>query len=242
MDYLHLFEKHGATLQLGGSDQWGNCLSGVELIRKVKGAETHVLTLPLIINKATGKKFGKTEEGAIWLDPAKTTPFDFYQFWLNTEDEVVEDYLKIFTEIEKEQLERLMLDFNNDRAGRLAQKTLAREVTKLVHSEGIVKEIEDAAGAAYGGSELNAESISLLKAQLPVGRATSGQTTLVEALVATGLAVSNSDARRVIADGGAYINGRRVDQPDATFSSSDIIHGHALLQRGKTKAIIEITE
>jgi len=242
MDYLHLFEEYGATLQLGGSDQWGNCLSGVELIRKTKGAEAHVITLPLIINKATGKKFGKTEEGAVWLDPAKTTPFQFYQFWLNTEDDAVEEYLKIFTELDREQISEIMQKFWDDRASRSAQRILAREVTKLVHTEDVIKEIEAATGAAYGSAELTPESIPLLKSQLPVGQAQTGQTSVVEALVSTGLATSNGDARRLISDGGVYINGQRVTEVDGVFNSSNIIHGHAMLQRGKTKAIIQITE
>jgi tyrosyl-tRNA synthetase len=242
MDYLHLFDNEGVTLQLGGSDQWGNILSGVELIRKARGAEAHAMTLPLIINKATGKKFGKSEEGAIWLDPAKTSPYDFYQFWLNTEDDAVEEYLKIFTEIEKEQLEQLMREFNNDRASRSAQRILAREVTKLVHGEEVIKEIEDAANAAYGEGEITPDAIPVLKSQLPVGQASAGTTTIVEALVQTGLASSNTEARRLISEGAVYINNNRISENKNSFESSDIIHGHALLQRGKTKAIIQVTE
>jgi tyrosyl-tRNA synthetase len=242
MDFLHLFDTEGVTLQLGGSDQWGNCLSGVDLIRRARGAEANVITLPLIINKSTGKKFGKTEEGAVWLDANKTSPFQFYQFWLNVDDDAVEEYLKIFTEIEKEQLERLMLEFKNDRAGRLAQRTLAQEVTKLVHGASVVKEIEDAAGTVYGDGDITPESIPLLKSQLPVANAKVGETTVVEALVASGLATSNSEARRLISDGGVYINKERVNDVAATLGSSNIIHGHAILQRGKTKAIIQITE
>jgi tyrosyl-tRNA synthetase len=242
MDYLHLYDNEQVTLQLGGSDQWGNILSGVELIRKARGAEAHALTLPLVINKATGKKFGKTEEGAIWLDSARTSPFDFYQFWLNTEDDAASDYLKIFTEIEKEELGCIMSEFSGDRASRLAQRTLAREVTKLVHGEEALRQIEDAAGVAYGNQELTPESIPLLKSQLPTGQASAGQTSVLEVLVQTGLASSNSDGRRLISDGGVYINGQRVTDTDATFGSSNIIHGHAILQRGKTKAIIKVTE
>jgi len=242
MDYLHLYDNEHVSLQLGGSDQWGNILSGVELVRRARGAEVNALTVPLIINKATGKKFGKTEEGAIWLDASKTSPFDFYQFWLNVEDEAVEEYLKIFSDIEKEQLEHLILEFNNDRAGRLAQRTLARSVTALVHGEDALKQIEEVASSAYGGQELNESSIALLKTQLPVGQAKTGQTTIVEALVQTGLASSNGDARRLITDGGVYLNDERVSDTTAVFNSSNIIHGHAMLARGKTKAVIELAE
>lgn len=240
MDYLHLFDSDGVTLQLGGSDQWGNILSGVELIRRARGAEANALTLPLVINRSTGKKFGKTEAGAVWLDKDKTSPFDFYQFWLNVEDEAVEEYLKIFTEMEKERIERLMLDFNKDKAARLAQRTLAREVTRLVHGADAVKAAEAAAGSVYGQEQLTPGSIPLLKQQLPVCRVRTGKTLVVQALVQTKLATSNSDARRLINDGGVYLNNGRIKDINAVINDNDIIHGHALLSRGKTRAIIEV--
>ncbi|MCA9313516.1 tyrosine--tRNA ligase, partial [Candidatus Saccharibacteria bacterium] len=134
-DFLHLYRKYGCTLQLAGSDQWGNSLSGVDLIRKIEGQETHVITLPLIINKATGKKFGKSEEGAIWLDSEKTSSYKFYQFWLNVDDEGVGDYIKIYTLIAPEEFDTLMQEFQANPSDRSAQKYLAYEVTKLVHGE-----------------------------------------------------------------------------------------------------------
>ncbi len=134
-DYLHLYDKHKVTLQIGGSDQWANCLSGVDLIRKKREAEAHVITLPLIINKATGKKFGKSEAGAIWLDEKKTSVFDFYQFWLNTDDESSKDYVKIFTEVEKLEYDALVMMADRDPAQRLTQKFLAYAVTTLVHGK-----------------------------------------------------------------------------------------------------------
>lgn len=242
IDYLHLYDSDGVALQLGGSDQWGNIISGVDLIRRARGGEVHAITLPLIINKATGKKFGKTEEGAVWLDPAKTSPFNFYQFWLNTEDAAAMDYLKIFTELEKEQIDELMGKFNADKPSRLAQKTLAQEVTKLVHGPEALSKIESASATAYSDVELTEESISVLKSQLPVASAKVGTTSVIEVLVATGLASSMSDARRLISEGGIYINNKRVNDINAHIESSNIIHGHGLLARGKTKAIIEITE
>src|SRR5206468_4820408 len=128
MDYLQLYDRYGVSLQLGGSDQWGNILSGVELIRRTRRAEVHALTQPLIINQVSGKKFGKTEAGAIWLDPKKTDPVkEFYQFWLNTDDDSAETYLKIFTEISPAELKSLMANFNKDKAGRLAQRRLASD-------------------------------------------------------------------------------------------------------------------
>jgi len=132
-DYLHLYDTEKVTLQLGGSDQWGNCLSGVELIRRARGAEVDVITQNLVINKATGKKFGKSEEGAVWLDANKTSVFQFYQFWLNVDDGSVEGYLKIYTELDKAAIDQIMKEFMTNRAERRAQKVLAYEVTKLVH-------------------------------------------------------------------------------------------------------------
>jgi tyrosyl-tRNA synthetase len=132
-DYLHLYDNYGCTLQLCGADQWTNCLAGVDLIRKKRGESVNVLTNPLIINKSTGKKFGKSEDGAVWLDAAKTSPYDFYQFWLNSDDESVQDYIKIFTEITKIEFNNLLEEFDKDRSQRFAQKYLAFETTKLVH-------------------------------------------------------------------------------------------------------------
>ena len=134
-DFLHLFDTYGCTLQLGGSDQWGNCLSGVELIRKTRGAEVDVVTLNLIVDKTTGRKFGKSEGGAVWLDETKTSPFKFYQFWLNAGDEDAEDYLKTFTLLEKSEIDELSEEMKTSAASRPAQKRLAYEVTKIVHGE-----------------------------------------------------------------------------------------------------------
>ncbi len=134
-DYLHLFDMYDCTLQIGGSDQWANCLSGVELVRRKRGREVHVLTLPLVINRATGKKFGKSEAGAVWLDPDMTSPYDFYQFWLNVDDESVLEYLKIFTPILPKEYEAIVTEFQKDKSKRLAQKYLAYETTLLVHGK-----------------------------------------------------------------------------------------------------------
>src|SRR3989344_5758354 len=128
-DFWHLFNKHNVVMQIGGSDQWGNLLSGVSLIRKKEGKEAHALSMPLIVNKTTGQKFGKSESGAIWLDEKKTSPHDFYQFWLSTDDDSVEDYLKIFTELNKVEIVKLMQEFKSDKKARIAQKNLAYKVT-----------------------------------------------------------------------------------------------------------------
>jgi tyrosyl-tRNA synthetase len=130
-----LFKHYGVVLQIGASDQWGNMLSGVPLIRKKENKEAHAFSMPLVINKQTGRKFGKSEEGAVWLDPSKTSPFKFYQFWINADDDSVEDYLKIYTLLSKEEIESLIDEFKQNPAGRSAQKVLAYEVTKIVHGE-----------------------------------------------------------------------------------------------------------
>jgi len=243
MDYLHLFDSDGVTLQLGGSDQWGNILSGVELVRRARGAEVQALTLPLIINKATGKKFGKTEDGAVWLDGAKTTAYQFYQFWLNAEDDAVEDYLKIFTELDKEAVEKLMADFNNDRANRTAQKILAYEVTKLVHGgdqaekqKRIVEAVIDSAGIG----SLDEAQIATVREELPHAQSQIGAST-IEQLVATGLASSNTEARRLLSEGAVYINGKSTTKEN--LDDTDFENGRLILRRGKAfkdSALIEL--
>lgn len=232
MDYLYLYDNEGVTLQLGGSDQWGNCLSGVELIRRARGAETHVITLPLIINKATGNKFGKSEDGAIWLDPDKTSVYKFYQFWLNADDEGVEGYLKVFTELDKTEIERIMGEFSDDRAGRAAQKALAWEVTKLVHGENRAGAVKQATEALFGKGEMTEADMEILRSELTVVESAE---TFVITLVKAGLASSNTEAIRFINDGAVTINGQRT-APD----NQQLVPGYNLVKRGKNNfAIIE---
>lgn len=212
-DFLHLFRAHGVTLQVAAADQWGNSISGVELIRKLEGAEAHIYTCPLIINRSTGKKFGKSEAGAVWLDPKKTSIFDFYQFWLNVDDEGVEDYIKIYTTLTKPEVDVLMADFRQNPATRLAQKTLAYEVTKLVH-----------------GKE-QADSAVEMTRQLFSGQATSDIPTvtitkdanITTILVESGLVASNSEARRLIDQGGIKVNQIKVDEPSLLVKKGDLI-------------------
>lgn len=233
-DYLHLYDTEKVTLQLGGSDQWGNCLSGVELIRKVRSAEVDVMTSNLVINKATGKKFGKSEEGAVWLDENNTSVYQFYQFWLNSDDEVVIDYLKTYTELEKPTIDRIAEDFKKDKSSRLAQKTLAYEVTKLVHGQARadgIKRVTEVLFESSDSGRLIKSDFKLLEAELPLVRAHPGQS-LIELLVAAGLATSNSEARRFLSEGAVYINGMQVEaetELDKTHLSND----HAILRRGK---------
>ncbi len=235
LDYLHLFDKFGATLQLGGSDQWGNCLSGVDLIRRARGKEVHVITLPLIINKATGKKFGKSEEGAVWLNASKTSVYQFYQFWLNMDDEGVEGYLKVYTELSKPEIDQLMDDFSKDKAARAAQKTLAYQVTKLVHGQSEANSAVRSTEVLFGKSsflELSEEEKTKLSQELP---ATPFQGSLAQTLVKAGLANSNSEASRFIDAGSISINGRKVDASWDSFEK-----GKNLVKRGKNSfAIVE---
>ncbi len=220
-DYLHLFDKYKCTLQVSGSDQWGNILSGVDLVRKVRGEEAHALTMPLIMNKATGKKFGKSEEGAVWLDEAKTSVFKFYQFWLNCDDEGVEDYLKIYTLIEKDELKELMEKFESDKASRTAQKYLAYEVTKLVHGEKRAESVKNISEVLFGEkqfSELSDKDIDELAKEIPTVKPQSVQSALVE----SGAVSSGTEARRLVAEGAISINGTKISQ-DSDITETSLI-------------------
>lgn len=233
-DFLHLNREKGVTLQLCGSDQWGNSIAGVDLIRRVTGNSTNVWTIPLVINKSTGIKFGKSEDGAVWLDPAKTSPYKFYQFWLNVDDEGVEDYLKIYTELPKEFIDDVMRRFNEDRAIRLAQKTLAYEVTELVHGKDIAESVKRVTKVLFGGEsydKLTKDDFETLKSELEVINAKDHN--LTDLLVEAKLASSKGEARRFIESGAIYINGQQIDKSKAELSKDDYILGHVLLRRGK---------
>ncbi len=233
-DYLHLFDKFGVTLQLGGSDQWGNCLSGVELIRKARGEEAHVVTHNLVIDKATGIKFGKSEDGAIWLEASKTTVYQFYQFWLNVDDESVGSYLKIFTELDKDEIGQVMTEFEQKKAHRLAQKTLAYEVTKLIHGKDQVDKQKRIVTALFGESsigELNETEIATVREEVPHVQLRE-DVPIVDALIKTGLASSNSEAREFRAAGAVYVN--NVNTTKEHLEASDFQNGRLILRRGKT--------
>ena len=242
-DYWQLYKTHKVVLQIGGSDQWGNMLSGVSLIRKKEGQEVQALSMPLVVNKATGAKFGKSEEGSVWLDPLKTTPTQFYQFWINVDDEDVEDYLKIFTLLPKEKIEQVMAEHKADSAKRSAQKVLAEEVTKLVHSE---RESGSATGVTkyltgqVSISEATPEELEEIRKEL--SSAKSGVNgSVVEALVKTNLAGSNSEARRLLTSGAVYLSGQSIKREN--FEESDYQNGRLLLRRGKAykdSALVEL--
>ncbi len=242
-DYWHLYKTHAVTLQIGGSDQWGNMLSGVPLVRKKENAEVHAMSMPLVVNKATGRKFGKSEDGAVWLDETKTNIFKFYQFWLNVDDEGVEGYLKVFTELDKPEVEAVMQEFEADRAVRKAQKTLAYEVTKLVHGEERARSAQKISETLFGGADystLSAADFELLATELPTIQANLGAP-LIDLLVEANLAGSKSEARRFLSENAVYINGQQFPLSKTTIDKHDVISGHIVLRRGKnTMALVKI--
>lgn len=209
-DFLHLYREKGATLQLAGADQWGNSVIGVSLIRKLESNEAHVLTAPLVINKQTGVKFGKSEGGAIWLDPEMTSPYKFYQFWLNCDDETSEDLIKIYTLLDRETVEALIDNHRANPGERALQKTLAREVTDLVHGRQRRESVERVTGVLFGGGNitaLNDEDLNALANEIPT---VDLETTVVAALVAAGLCASNGEARRLIQNNAISVNGAKI--------------------------------
>jgi tyrosyl-tRNA synthetase len=238
MDYLNLHRDHGVTLQFGGSDQWGNLTAGVELIRRADGGHVHAIATPLL-TKADGTKYGKTEGGALWLDPEMMSPYAFYQFWLNVEDEKVGELLRVFTFFSREEIERLEAEHAEKPFLRAGQKALAEHVTTLVHGAEETERIKEASAALFGGGDLTGLSPATLGAALREAGATTvdpaeGMPTVVDLLVATGLAKSKGEARRTIGEGGAYLNNARVEDPEAEVSKDDLIGGTWLvLRRGK---------
>jgi len=223
-DFYHLYKEKGVTLQIGGSDQWGNMLSGVPLIRR-DGGEAHVWTIPLVIDKTTGKKFGKSESGTIWLDESQTSVYKFYQFWLNADDEGVIDYLKIYTQLDQQTVEGLAKKSKENPGGREAQRVLAREVTSLVHGADRAEAVEKVTQVLFGGasvSDLDLSALEELSREIPT--ASSGK--LYDLLVQTGLAASSSEARRLVDGGGVSVNGEKVDGDYDVESPS-------LIKRGK---------
>lgn len=209
-DFLHLYREKGATLQLAGADQWGNSIIGVSLIRKLESSEAHVLTAPLVINKQTGVKFGKSEGGAIWLDPEMTSPYKFYQFWLNCDDETSEDLIKIYTLLDRETVEALIDNHRANPGERALQKTLAREVTDLVHGRQRRESVERVTATLFGGGDiavLNGDDLNALANEIPT---VDLETTVVAALVAAGLCASNGEARRLIQNNAISVNGAKI--------------------------------
>lgn len=244
-DFLRLYKDKGVTLQVCGSDQWGNSIAGVDLIRRKTGGEAHVYSVPLIVNKSTGKKFGKSEEGAIWLDAAKTSTYQFYQFWLNVHDDAVEALLKIFTELDKSKIEDVLQEFSENRGARTAQKTLAFEATKLVHGTEAAETQKRIAAVLFGGEDaldLSAEDFDLLEKELPTATVSAKMEDddLVGALVKTGLATSKTQARQFMESGAIYINNEKVEPGTHKFWV-DKEAGRTVVRRGKnTNAILKL--
>lgn len=230
-DFVHLQREHGVTLQLCGADQWGNSIAGVDLIRRLDAKEAHVYSIPLIINKSTGIKFGKSEGGAIWLDPAKTSVYKFYQFWLNVDDEGVIDYMKIYTLLSREEIEAIDEERKRDPGARIAQKRLAREVTTLVHGADRCASVERVTDVLFGTGDVNTltnDDLDALTAEIPT---MSIGTTLVDALVQSKIAASNGEAKRLISGGAISVNGEKIAD-DASIANV------SLLKKGKNSFVL----
>ncbi|WP_043478726.1 tyrosine--tRNA ligase [Kitasatospora sp. MBT66] len=235
MDYLELNRRYGCALQTGGSDQWGNLTAGTDLIRKADGKSVHALATPLIV-KADGTKFGKTESGTVWLDPELTTPYAFYQFWLNADDRDVPKFLRIFSFRSQAEVEELERETTERPAARLAQRALAEELTTLVHGAEQYERAVAASKALFGQgdlADLEAPTLAAALAEVPKAEVTELQP-IVDLLVAVGLSPSRSAARRTIKEGGAYLNNVKVTDEEAVPAEADLLHGRWLvLRRGK---------
>jgi tyrosyl-tRNA synthetase len=235
MDFLNLYRDHGVRLQFGGSDQWGNLTSGVELIRRAVGGKAHAFATPLV-TKADGTKYGKTEGGALWLDPEMMSPYAFHQFWLNVEDEKVGELLRIFTFLPREEIEALDALTAEKPFLRAGQKALADAVTTQVHGAEETEHAKAAAAALFGRGdlrELRGQTLAAALREAGCAQAARG-TSIVDLLVETGLVRSKGEARRTIAEGGAYLNNERVTDADLVPANGDLIGGTWLvLRRGK---------
>jgi tyrosyl-tRNA synthetase len=242
-DFLVLSDRTGCTLQIGGSDQWGNITAGLELIRKTRGRAAHGAVFPLVTT-ASGAKFGKTEAGAVWLDPERTSPFRFQQFWLNTDDRDVDKYLKGFTFLPVAEIDELVAAHAANPGARLAQRRLADEMTRMLHGEEGLARAAAATDVLFGGvppHELEAAELLDVFAEVPAteigrGRFENGGMPVVDLLVETAVASSKGEGRRLIAGGGVYLNGSRVDTADAMVTSEDAIGGEVILLRKGKKA------
>jgi len=237
-DYLELYRRNDCKLQIGGSDQWGNIVAGLDLIRKVEGGSAHALTVPLLA-KSDGSKFGKTASGAIWLDPTMTSAYEFFQFWLNSDDADMPKLLKVFSMKDRKEIERLIETVNTNPGAREAHRELAREMTTLIHGADMAKKVEEAAKALFGQgeiSELDLATLDSALSQLPKTQVKKGEDfpTWVDLLAATGVVDSKSAARRIVKEGGAYLNNKKVESEDFTPAKSDLLHGkYLLLRKGK---------
>jgi len=230
-DFLHLYREKGATLQVAGADQWGNSIAGVELIRRLEGESAHILTNPLIVNKSTGVKFGKSEGGAIWLDPKKTSPYKFYQFWLNVDDETAKELVKIYTLLDQETINTLIASHEQNPGDRVLQKTLAREVTELIHGKQRRESVERVTAVLFGGadfSSLSESDLDELAQEIPTVRV---GVSFVDALVSANIAGSNGEAKRLIEGNAISLNGQK-------YSENKDITEKSLLKKGKNTFVL----
>ncbi len=242
MDYLELYRRHGCRLQTGGSDQFGNIVSGVDLIRRVEAVAVHALTTPLML-KADGTKFGKTEGGTVWLDPELTSPYAFYQFWLNSDDRDMPSFLRIFSQRPHEALVALDEELETRPAARVAQRELAAELTALVHGRAALDSVRAASLALFGSGDLRDVASATLDAALRETRhaelelAPGQSASVVDVLVASGLAASRGAARRTIAEGAASVNNLRITDDDAAFGAGDCLTGGWLVVRRGRRSV-----
>uniref|UniRef100_UPI00404A3F4C tyrosine--tRNA ligase n=1 Tax=Candidatus Nanopelagicus sp. TaxID=2518620 RepID=UPI00404A3F4C len=245
-DYLELYRRDQCKLQIGGSDQWGNIVAGLDLIRKVEGGSAHALTVPLLA-KSDGSKFGKTASGAIWLDESMTSAYEFFQFWLNSDDADLPKLLKVFSMKDRAEIERLIETVKVNPGAREAHRELAREMTAMIHGQQMAKSVEEAAKALFGQGEiadLDLKTLDSALSQLPKTTIRKGDPypSWVDLLAATGVVDSKSAARRIVKEGGGYLNNKKVESEDFTPSKSDLLHGkYLLLRKGKRDlAAVEI--
>ncbi len=237
-DYLELYRRDQCKLQIGGSDQWGNIVAGLDLIRKVEGGSAHALTVPLLA-KSDGSKFGKTASGAIWLEESMTSAYEFFQFWLNSDDVDMPKLLKVFSMKNRAEIEELIEKVKTNPGAREAHRELAREMTAMIHGSAMAKSVEEAAKALFGQGEigdLDLKTLDSALSQLPKTTIKKGDPypTWVDLLAATGVVESKSAARRIVKEGGAYLNNEKVESEDFTPSKTDLLHGkYLLLRKGK---------
>jgi tyrosyl-tRNA synthetase len=237
-DYLELYRRDQCKLQIGGSDQWGNIVAGLDLIRKIEGGSAHALTVPLLA-KSDGTKFGKTAGGAIWLEESMTSAYEFFQFWLNSDDAEIPKLLKVFSMKSKTEIEELIEKVKTNPGAREAHRELAREMTAMIHGQVMARSVEEAAKALFGQGEigdLDLKTLDSALSQLPKTTIKKGDPypTWVDLLAATGVVESKSAARRIVKEGGGYLNNKKVESEDFTPSKADLLHGkYLLLRKGK---------
>ncbi len=246
-DFFHLFKKQGINLQVGGSDQWANIISGVDLIRRKTGQSAYALTTPIVIDKVTGKKFGKSEGNAVWLDPRKTSPFAFYQFWINVSDENIEEYLKIFSFLSLKKIADILEKHKQAPQDRIAQKMLAKEITAFVHGPEAVASVEKVSTILYGSgkvSTLSANERKLILQEVSHKKLSRSllrkRISIVDALVMLNLVQSKTEARQLIKSGGVRINGSLVESGEATLGEGDVREGLIFVRKGKKFAVLSV--